>query len=422
MKKSVKEIFTIVVILFSVMGNIVVWGQKTTELTILTWAHFSPNSDEYLKKIATEFGQKEGIKVRIDTISLNDFPSKLAAEVSSGKGHDIVLLMNYSTSLYSDQLIPLNDVIEKIERIYGPYQPAAEEASKIDEDWLSVPCYYTPAPGIYREDYFREANIEAPDTWNDLLLAAEKLYKTGHPIGLPISHCGDSNDWLLQLMSSFGAHPIDQNGNITINSQQTREAIEYVKKIYQYMPSDVLSWDGAGNNRWLLSGIGSYIINSTSILVEAEKSFPEIFQNLKFSLPPSGPNGRFSTTSMYTYGIPKWSNNKDLAKSFLLYLFEKENFRGWVEASGGYNMPLFVDYSTFKDLKCWEFYPDADILFKIGDYYHLPLWPARASSQCQLIYDLYIIPDMFGNVVMGKMTVDEAIKWAEQQLSRVWVK
>ena len=413
------SLLTIVVLLIS---SISVLAQQSKELTILTWAHFVRSSDEFLKQLAQEFGKKYGVNVRIDMVSLNDMASKLAAEMESGAGHDIVLLMNYSTALYKDHLVPLNDVIKEIEKIYGPYQPAAQEASKIGENWYSVPCYYTPAPGVYRKDYFKEAGVKPPDTFEELLEAAKKLHETGHPVGLPISHCGDSNDWLFQLLASFGAHPVDENGNVTIDSPETREAIEYVKELFKYMSPDVLSWDGAGNNRWILSGVGSYIINSLSVVVAARNNFPEIFENLGLILPPAGPKGRYSTTSLYTYGVTEWSKNKELAKKFLLFLLDKENFKGWVEASGGYNMPLFKDLTVFKDLKCWENYPDIETVFKVGDYYHLPLWPAPPGGAAQLTYDSYIIPDMFAYAATGKMTTDEAIKWAENQLKKIWGK
>lgn len=392
------------------------------ELTVLTWAHFVPASDEFLQQVAQEFGNKRGISVRIDTVSLNDVPSKLAAEVAAGAGHDIVLLMNYSTALYKGYLIPIDEVVAEIEEIYGPYQPAAQEASKVGDNWYSIPCYYTPAPGICRKDYFSEAGVSYPTTFSDLLEAAEKLHQTGHPVGMPISHCGDSNDWLFQILAGFGAQAVNQSGNVTIDSPQAREAIEYVKKLFNYMPSDVLSWDGAGNNRWLLSGVGSYIINSLSVVVAARKDFPEIFENLGLILPPSGPQGLYSTTSLYTYGIMKWSAVQELAKEFLLFLLEKNNFRQWVEISGGYNMPLFKDLSVFGDLACWKNYPDINVAFQIGDFYHLPLWPAPAGGEAQLTYDSYVIPDMFAYAVTGKMTTDEAIRWAENQLGGIWSK
>ncbi len=103
-------------------------------------------------------------------------------------------------------------------------------------------------------------------------------------------------------------------------------------------------------------------------------------------------------------------------------MYDENNFKGWVEASKGYNMPLFMTLTKFNDLQCWNLYPDVKILFSIGKYYHLPVWPAPASAAAQLTYDSYIIPDMFANYITGKMDLEEAIKWAEQQLIQLWKK
>jgi multiple sugar transport system substrate-binding protein len=420
MKKFKKVFYILIIGLF--LLSLISAQQQSKLLTILTWANFVPESDQYLAKLAEEFGKKYNAQVRIDIVSLNDFSAKLAAEIQSNSGHDIILLMNYSTALYKNYLIPVNDVVSRVQIIYGSYVSAAKEAAMIEGNWYSVPCYYTPSPGVYRKDYFAQAGINPPDTYDELLKVAEKLYKIGHPIGLPISHCGDSNDWLFMLLNSFGAKAIDSKGNVTINSPQTRKAMEYVKELSKYMPPDILAWDGSGNNKWILSGVGSYIINSMSVVAAAKSDFPDIYKNIGLVLPPKGPAGRFETTSMYSYGITKWSKNQTLAKQFLRFLFEENNFKSWVEASKGYNMPLFTNMTKFKTLQCWGIYPDVEVLFNVGKLYHLPLWPAPAGGSAQLTYDSYIIPDMFANYITGRMSMDDAIKWAEQQLTQIWKK
>ncbi len=414
--------YLLVLISILILIGFVFAQQPPKLLTILTWANFVPEADQYLGKLAQEFGKKYDVQVRIDIISLNDFPTKLAAEIQSMSGHDIILLMNYSTALYKDYLVPVNDIINKIQVKYGRFVPAAQEAGLIEGNWYSIPCYYTPSPGVYRKDYFAQAGVKPPSTYDDLLKVAEKLFKIGHPIGLPISHCGDSNDWLFMVLNSFGAKVIDEKGNVVINSPETKKALEYVKELSKYMPTDIFAWDGAGNNKWILSGIGSYIINSMSVVASAKNDFPDIYKNLGLVLPPKGSAGLFATTSMYSYGVTKWSKNQVLAKQFLEYLYDENNFKGWVEASKGYNMPLFITLTKFNNLQCWNLYPDVKILFTIGKYYHLPVWPAPASASAQLTYDSYIIPDMFANYITGKMNLDESIKWAEQQLNQLWKK
>ena len=38
-------------------------------------------------------------------------------------------------------------------------------------------------------------------------------------------------------------------GNIKINSDETRAALEYLKKLMAVNPPEVYAWDDAGNNR-----------------------------------------------------------------------------------------------------------------------------------------------------------------------------
>src|SRR5215831_20677515 len=63
---------------------------KGTSLRILTWSHFIPAYDAWLDKFAKEWGDKNGVKVRIDHIPHLELPARFAAEFAAGAGHDII--------------------------------------------------------------------------------------------------------------------------------------------------------------------------------------------------------------------------------------------------------------------------------------------------------------------------------------------
>ena len=54
---------------------------KGTSLRILTWSHFIPAYDAWLDKFAKEWGDKNGVKVRIDHIPHLELPARFAAVV-----------------------------------------------------------------------------------------------------------------------------------------------------------------------------------------------------------------------------------------------------------------------------------------------------------------------------------------------------
>jgi hypothetical protein len=57
------------------------------ELTLLSYNHFVPPSDDELRRQAEAFGKQAGVTVRVDTIANFQLPAKHAAEAASQSGH-----------------------------------------------------------------------------------------------------------------------------------------------------------------------------------------------------------------------------------------------------------------------------------------------------------------------------------------------
>src|SRR5262249_43396181 len=90
-------------------------------------------------------------------------------------------------------------------------------------------------------------------TWDAFLLAAERCFKAGYPFGLQISSCGEANQWINAMFRSFGAELVDQEGNIIVRSDATREALDYGQRIAEFLPPDVYTWNDTSNNRAIVS-------------------------------------------------------------------------------------------------------------------------------------------------------------------------
>src|SRR5207245_6744435 len=63
---------------------------RGTTLRILQWSHFIPAYDAWYDKFAKEWGDKNGVKVRVEHIPQLDIPARMAAEFAAGAGHDII--------------------------------------------------------------------------------------------------------------------------------------------------------------------------------------------------------------------------------------------------------------------------------------------------------------------------------------------
>ncbi len=109
------------------------------------------------------------------------------------------------------------------------------------------------------------AHEVTPDASNDWtydkqLLMAEQMAKAGYPIGFG---CGqnstNSNQTWGATFGAFGADLVNAKGEITIDSDNVMQAMEYCQKMVKFMPADAIQWDDASNNRALISGKAALI-------------------------------------------------------------------------------------------------------------------------------------------------------------------
>jgi Bacterial extracellular solute-binding protein len=214
-----------------------------------------------------------------------------AAEAQASTGHDIIFHRDWMIRTYAQALEPLDDIVAELINQYGPISPVFEYLGQIKGTWRAVPAtrLMVVKPCCSRLDLYKEhAGIDLRDifpadeakhdkakiatwTWDAYLTAAERLFRVGYPVGLPMGQTSDSVDWVAALFNSYGVVMVDAKDNIKINSDETRVALEYLKKLMAVNPPDVYAWDDAGNNRWLISGKGAGIMNPPSAWAVAKR-------------------------------------------------------------------------------------------------------------------------------------------------------
>jgi multiple sugar transport system substrate-binding protein len=387
------------------------------EVSMLTWNHFVPASDEKLKEIAAEFGKRHNVTLRVDTIAHLQLPAKIAAEVQTKAGHDIVFVAGAHPFLYEQQLVPMDELVEEIGKKYGGFYPFCKESAYVNDTWRGLPWMWISFPGTYNQTLFKKYGQPVPDTWDDLLKVGRELKKTGHPIGIAISHCADANTTFWSVLWCLGGKVLEADGKtVAINSPQTEQVLEYYKTLYQEaMESEVLSWDDASNNRCVLSGKCSWIHNPISPYNTALSKKMSIAEDLNHHTTLAGPAGRHFGPPIHQMGIWNFSKNIDASKDFLRFFYEEENYSAWIAASNAFN---HAPVRHFENHPIWSKDPKLAMLPKEGEYAHARGWPAPPNHRVAQIEDLYILPDMVGKVVQGA-SPKEAIAWAEEQITRI---
>jgi len=398
---------------WATLGRAPAFAQKR-ELTFLSWNHFVPASDEELRKQAEAFSKQANCTVRVDTIAHLQLPAKYAAEAASQSGHDMILAGTSTAFLYEQQLADVGDVVEDLGKRYGGWYPFSKEGAYMSSGWKAVPWFWISFPATYNMAHYKKAGLETPKTWDELLKQGKILKKQGNPVGIPISHCADANTTFWSVLWCHGGKVLEVDGKTSaLNSDKTAQVIEWYKELYRdAMDPEVLSWDDASNNRFMLSGKGSWIHNPISPYNQAlAKSMP-IADDINHHRSPGGPAGIHSAPPINGLGIWKFSKNADLAKEFIKFHFQKENFDAWIVASNAFNHPPL---RHFADHPIWAKNPKFAMLPAEAEYGHPRGWPAKTNAAVNLIEVNYVLPDVVAKAVAG-MPTKRAMAWGEDQI------
>ena len=398
-------------------------------LRILQWSHFVPAYDKWFNnQYVKDWGAKNDTEVVVDNINLNLIPSRAAAEVSAQKGHDLLMFLS-PPSVYEDQVVPMNDVYAECEKKHGkPIDLAVKSTyNPKTKRYFAFSDSFVPDPINYRSDLWGDIGMK-PDSWDDIRVGGKKIKdKTGIPVGVGLSAELDSAMALRSMLYSFGGAEQDEDGNLTIRSNNTLEALKYAQALFkEAMTPEVLAWDPSSNNRQMLAGRSSLVLNAISVTRTGENDKLPIHEKIALAKAAAGPVRRLGLEHvMDCYVIWKFSENIDGAKKFLVDYID--NFHAAFDASQFYNFPCFA--KTVPDLqKAIGNDPKAvppDKYAVLGDVLEWATnvgFPGYSNAAIDETWNTWVLNTMFAKVASGAETPEAALTQAETAMKAIWAK
>jgi ABC-type glycerol-3-phosphate transport system substrate-binding protein len=404
-------------------------------LSIGFWDHWVPGGNNASKALCEEWGEKNKVEVQVDYITSQGHKNLLtiAAEAQAKSGHDILAFPTWQPADHANNLEPVDDVMGELIKQNGKVNSTVEYLARANNRWLAVPaCVGSQIKGpCSRIDLMKKhAGIDvlgmypagsAPkaDAWtlDAMLKAAEACQKAGNPLGIGLGTPEDNVDTAGAIFQSFGAALVDAKGQITVKSDPVRKALEYYVKLAQFLPPDAPAWDNASNNKYLVSGKASLIMNPPSAWAVAKRDAPQVAEQCWTHGMPSGPAGRYAPFLPYFWGIWNFSKNKTAAKDILLFLSQRSSVEKMVNASAGYDLPAF---EKLTDFKIWaEIGPPKGTLYHYPNpYNHQILSVAAAPAPPKIAVQIYtqaIHTKMVVRIFRGE-PMEKTLAWAEGEL------
>jgi multiple sugar transport system substrate-binding protein len=184
------------------------------------------------------------------------------------------------------------------------------------------------------------------------------------------------------------------------------------------MTPEVFSWDDASDNRFLASGVASWIHDAISAFHSTRITNPKVFEQTFVVPEVAGPGGTWNVGEPNVWAVWKFSKNIPAAKEFIQGI--ADNQKEAMQASLGYNMPfLRGQYAKpmpylGNDAKLGKLQDQEKITAFLG-------FPGPMTPPAQEVVTTFIVPDMFTRVARGG-AIEDTMKWGVGEIRRIYGK
>jgi len=300
---------------------------KGTKLVHLV--HNAAQAQAHNKRLG-EFKELTGIEVEYQMVPYPSLREKITADAVAGSGDiDLYCFLDSWGPSMTNFLVPLNDYEKRDGMILSDiYPPAYINGTTYKGKNYGLPWRGHPQLLLYRADILKQAGVEVPTTWKELIAASkvikEKTGKDGIAMYYGKGNSGQNLFVWYSFLKSNNANIFDDKMMPVFNNKAGIEATQYYvdlllkhkvaspgsKAFREYEASQAVAQDNAA---MVIVWWWHY-----GVLTNPEKAKDIVAKNISFAPVPAW-EGRGKATlalSMAT-GISTHSKNKDAAWEFL---------------------------------------------------------------------------------------------------------
>lgn len=410
-------------------------GDSSDELKgeITVWHSFTQGSrKDFMDNAAKEFMEKhEGVKINMESFAWAEFHTKWTTGFSSGQVPDVsTALPNHVVEMLDvDAIIPLNDVIDNIGR--DRFHEASLDEGTVDGNNYSLPIYSHAMVMWYRKDLLDEVNMDVPETWDELYEAAVKITENTDTYGLSVPM--GSNDMLATRFLNFyvrsaGETLITEDGKANLTSPEAIEGIKYwVKMFEKTSPEGSVNYNTLDQATLFYDGNTAFDFNSGFQIGGVEANSPELLDNIA-AAPIPKVNKEDDDRGIETSNIPLvvWKNSKhpEIAKAFVESLYEEDKYIEFLHSVPAGMLPALKDINDdprFLDNETIQKFEDAvDVISEALEKGKAIGMEHGPRVEAGILTNQGIIENMFQEIVLSGVSVEEAAKAAEEKLNEIF--
>jgi len=321
--------------------------EKVTSIDMIGWAF--PITEYYADELK-KMNAVENLEVNTQLLDSASAQEQVRLALSGGKESPYAIVHASNSQMnewgFNGWLMTLDDLIEK----YGDEYDLDDipenmwDAATINGKVMGIPITSNTFQLIYREDLFEKHGIEVPETYEEVISAAQKLDENESSIDVAFTmnlHAGWA--WeieFLHFIRAFGGNYINDDNTCAFNSEAGVKALNMLKDISDRAMGQVgMSYSIDDSEIGLQTGrlaFANIWASRASGMLDPDKSnYPD---ELKFAPSPrptkNGPRGASTYNDFYC--IPKTSQvDKELIFKVIMEAVDLES----QERAAGYGIP-----------------------------------------------------------------------------------
>ena len=425
---------------------------RALELTFWT-TEFEPDRLATVRYLTNAYAaERANLKINVVGVEENDFLARFDAALQSGHPPDLVDAGGIVLKTLADAgHLDFGAATAMIREIGASrfYDGALKAMRAGDPDqYLAVPLRQWAQGLWYRADWFKEAKLPPPTTWERMLSAA-RIFNAPEAgrYGIIIGTQADiyAEQIFSQLAMSNGARLFDKSGKFAPDQKKFSETFAFYKHLTVNAPPGDVTWrqrDLFLNSHAAMMFYSTFIADDIALYDETNS--PEDYQTAAAWPPPRfGPakelinvvrmvpvikHTRSATyTEVNALGVTagRSRQTRDAVLGLIRFLFRDDAYISWLHMAPGGMLPTIreiVSKPAFtRDLQgIFRHYGRARILgFMKGpnDAEPFGIFAGGDARNIETLAHTKILPNLIKSVVGGKMTPDEAA----QRLSKARV-
>jgi multiple sugar transport system substrate-binding protein len=368
--------------------------------------------------LVDEFNASQNeIEVKLDVYSWADGHQTLVTQISGGQAPDLANGNSQWVGEWAgiNEVQPLDDLLSK--EFLANFVPSGIQAFTIDGKLMAMPYFLDPRALYYRKDLFEKAGLKAPETWDDVLAAAQKLNDppNSNAFGLAFSRASDDMDyWWYAWLGANGADGNtklwDENGKSRFNTPEGIAATQFLVDLAQKYKAVNPDYITASRD----ADLQTLFYNSKLAMLETGSWYPTLLKNNAPDLQvgiapiPVAKAGMKHVTAFWPDAVMMFKQTKHPkeAAKFLEWIYSKDNRLLFAKQRGV--IPERIDVGT-------------DPAYAVSDtekFFVEQLKTAKNAYETPFPATLYKVyteaETLVGKAVAGEITAAEAMKQAAE--------